>query len=76
MSGTHLALLSLGVALRSATPLSATLEPVASLLFFRRTSKVSATRSRLQSGLETTPLAAVSAGYCHFLGQFRANSRT
>ena len=31
MSGTPLALLSLGVALRSATPLSATLEPVAKM---------------------------------------------
>ena len=33
MSGTPLALLSLGVALRSATPLSATLEPVEDYLF-------------------------------------------
>ena len=32
MSGTPLALLSLGVALRSATPLSATPEPVANFL--------------------------------------------
>ena len=33
-------------------------------------------QSGFQSGLETAPLAAVSAGYCHFLGQFQAKSRT
>ena len=29
-----------------------------------------------QSGLETAPLAAVIAGYYHFLGQFQARSST
>ena len=33
-------------------------------------------QSGFQSGLETAPLAAVSAGYYHFLGQFQAKSRT
>ena len=33
-------------------------------------------QSGFQSGLETAPLAAVSAGYCHFFGQFQAKSRT
>ena len=33
-------------------------------------------QSGFQSGLETAPLAAVCAGYCHFFGQFQAKSRT
>ena len=37
---------------------------------------VSITQSGFQSELETAPLAAVSAGYCHFLGQFQAKSST
>ena len=37
---------------------------------------LSQNQSGFQSGLETAPLAAVSAGYCHFLGQFQAKSRT
>ena len=32
--------------------------------------------SDFQSELETAPLAAVSAGYCHFLGQFQGRSST
>ena len=35
-----------------------------------------AEQSGFQSGLKTAPLVAVSAGYCHFLGQFQAKSRT
>ena len=38
--------------------------------------KLEVTQSGFQSGVETAPLAAVSAGYCHFLGQFQAKSRT
>ena len=33
-------------------------------------------QSSFQSGLETAPLAAVIAGYCHFLGQFEVRSST
>ena len=30
-------------------------------------------QSGFQSGLETAPLAAVRAGYCHLFGQFQIN---
>ena len=44
--------------------------------FARQCSILKINTSGFQSGLETAPLAAVSAGYCHFLGQIQAKSRT